>query len=106
MDGIEDSKLSVVSPLHLGKGGEPPVASPSMPPPAAAETEPVSAPSPATITIIERRKLNRGRKGGRVRVVASRVSADEYTALDLKARETGLSIGSYLRATALGAPGP
>jgi hypothetical protein len=71
---------------------------------AAAETELVSAPS--LVPFRERRPLNRGRKGGRIRVVASRVSDDEYAALDVKARETGLSIGSYLRATALGAAGP
>jgi hypothetical protein len=76
-----------------------------MPPLAAAETVPVSAPTPPAASE-NRRKPQRGRKGGRVRVVASRVSTEEYLCLDVKAREAGLSIGSYLRATALGAPGP
>jgi hypothetical protein len=54
----------------------------------------------------KKRTPNRGKKGGRVRVVASRVSTEEYAALDLKARDAGLSIGSYLRACGLGSPGP
>jgi hypothetical protein len=114
----EGSKLSVVSPLHatspglwpdaaaqLGKGGMPPVASLPVPPKAAAETAPVSAPSAAHAPP-KQNKPNRGAKGGRIRVVASRVSPEEYAALGLKAREAGLSIGSYVRATGLGAPGP
>lgn len=55
--------------------------------------------------LIERRKANRGKKGGRVRVVASRVSPDEHAALDQKARDAGLSIGGYLRACGLGDAG-
>lgn len=118
MAGIADSKLSVVSPLHasspglwpdvaaqLGKGDRTPVASPTMPPPAAADTVPVSAPSEAP-ACEKPRKPNRGKNGGRLRVVAARVSADEYIVLDSKAREAGLSIGSYLRAAGLGTPGP
>ena len=52
------------------------------------------------------RKPNRGKKGGRVQVVASRVSPEEHAALNQKARDAGLSIGSYLRACGLGSPGP
>lgn len=55
---------------------------------------------------VELRKPNRGKRGGRKRVVAARVSADEYAVLDAKARDAGLSIGSYLRATSLGSAGP
>ena len=51
-------------------------------------------------------KPNRGKNGGRARAVAARVSAAEYAALDEKARDAGLSIGSYLRACALGSAGP
>jgi hypothetical protein len=54
----------------------------------------------------KKRRPNRGTKGGRVRVVASRVSPEEYAALDMKARDAGLSIGSYLRACGLGSAGP
>jgi hypothetical protein len=52
------------------------------------------------------RKPNRGNKGGRKQVVAARVSAEEYVVLGAKARDAGLSIGSYLRTTALGSAGP
>jgi Bacterial mobilisation protein (MobC) len=55
---------------------------------------------------VEVRKPNRGTQGGRMRVVAARVSADEYGVLDAKARDAGLSIGAYLRAVGLGSPGP
>ncbi len=51
------------------------------------------------------RKPNRGAKGGRVRVVASRVSEEEYVHLSQKARDAGLKIGGYLRACGLGNPG-
>jgi hypothetical protein len=54
----------------------------------------------------QRVKPNRGAKGGRVRVVASRVSSEEYQELDEKARDAGLKIGSYLRASGLGRPSP
>jgi hypothetical protein len=54
----------------------------------------------------EVRKPNRGRRGGRVRTVAARVSAAEYAVLDERARGAGLSIGSYLRSCALGSAGP
>jgi hypothetical protein len=54
----------------------------------------------------QRAKPNRGAKGGRVRVVASRVSPEEYETLREKARDAGLRIGGYLRACGLGSPGP
>jgi hypothetical protein len=52
------------------------------------------------------KKPNRGKNGGRVHFVASRVSLEERARFDLNARNAGLSIGSYLRACGLGSAGP
>jgi Bacterial mobilisation protein (MobC) len=111
------SQLSVVSPPHAegdhssnvtsaqqGKGAQPPLHTPVAPLRSQAETLPISAASGTAP--VEPRKPNRGTKGGRMRVVAARVSVDEYAVLDAKARDAGISIGSYLRATALGSVGP
>jgi hypothetical protein len=53
-----------------------------------------------------RRKPERGKKGGRVRLISFRADAAEFLLIDENARTVGLSRGSYLRACALGSPGP
>jgi hypothetical protein len=52
------------------------------------------------------RKPNRGKKGGRVRLISFRADAAEFVLIDENARTVGMSRGSYLRACALGSPGP
>jgi hypothetical protein len=122
MADIVSSKLSVVSPpppLHRAsgplswlnlQGGKAPVASPVVAAYRVNLEAPVSARSGAGSELVseplKKPKPNRGTKAGRVRVVAARVSPEEYAALDQKARDSGLSIGSYLRACGLGSPGP
>jgi hypothetical protein len=53
-----------------------------------------------------RRPPNRGKKGGRVRLISFRADAAEFLLIDERARTVGLSRGSYLRTCALGSPGP
>jgi hypothetical protein len=48
----------------------------------------------------------RGAKGGRVRLISFRADAAEFRLIDENARTVGLSRGGYLRACALGSPGP
>lgn len=60
-------------------------------------------------TTSKRRMPWRGRKRvdeARTRFIAVRCTTDEYTAIDAAASTAGLSIGAYLRAQALGDPGP
>jgi len=52
------------------------------------------------------RPSTRGKKGGRTRFLALRLDEVEYLLIDEYARTAGLSRGSFLRAAALGAPGP
>ncbi len=126
MAGITDSKLSAVIPqhapppglrpavvAHLGKGGVPPVASLPGPPLAATETVPVSAPS--AIVPIVRKRIEKRKNGSPSlpekledwrRVFSIRLSPEEHHAIEAKARASGLSIASYLRACALGTTGP
>jgi hypothetical protein len=59
-----------------------------------------NAPVPA------RRPSTRGKKGGRTRFLALRLDELEYLLIDEYARTAGLSRGSFLRAAALGSPGP
>jgi hypothetical protein len=61
---------------------------------------PVNDPGPV------RQPPKRGKKGGRVRLISFRASAAEFLLIDENARTAGLSRGSYLRACALGNPGP
>ncbi len=49
---------------------------------------------------------NRGAKGGRVRLISFRADAAEFLLIDENAHTVGLSRGGYLRACALGSPGP
>jgi hypothetical protein len=114
----EDSKLFAVAPRHavtpgfqpavaaqLGKGGVPPVASLPVPPKAAAETGPVSAPSgPEAIAPRSRRSGSNKRQRGVP--VSMRLLPSERAEVETRARAAGLSIGSYLRASALGSSGP
>jgi hypothetical protein len=115
----EDSKLFAVVPRHatplglrpivaaqLGKGGEPPVASLPVPPQAATETLPVSTPSCSTVVVPLLRKRSGSNKRQRGAPVSIRLLPEERAELETRAREAGLSTGSYLRACALGSPGP
>lgn len=52
------------------------------------------------------KRISRGAKGGRTRTLTLRLSVEELAVLDAKAREAGLSIGSFLRACSLGSAGP
>jgi hypothetical protein len=74
------------------------------------ETPAVSMPSGEPASLVDNAakpsKVNRGKKGGRLRVVAARVSPQEFAVLDERARDAGLSIGSYLRTCGLGSTGP
>jgi Bacterial mobilisation protein (MobC) len=45
-------------------------------------------------------------KDPRAKFIAVRCSAEEYAAITKKAEHAGLSIGAFLRAQALGTPGP
>ncbi|HEX4141276.1 MAG TPA: plasmid mobilization relaxosome protein MobC [Candidatus Methylacidiphilales bacterium] len=56
--------------------------------------------------VSERRPSTRGKRGGRTRFLALRLDEVEYLLLDEYARTAGLSRGSFLRAAALGSPGP
>jgi len=49
---------------------------------------------------------DRGKNGGRVKVRTVRFSPAEDAAVEEKARNSALSFGSFLRASALGNPGP
>jgi hypothetical protein len=53
-----------------------------------------------------RRPSTRGTKGGRTRFLAIRLDEVEYLVLDEYARAAGMSRASFLRAAALGSPGP
>jgi hypothetical protein len=114
-----DSKLFAVVPRHaappdfqsgvaaqLGKGGVPPVASLPVPPQAANETLPVSAAS-SSAAIAPPLPRNRSGSNRRQRgaPVSIRLLPEERAEIETRAREAGLSIGSYLRACALGSPG-
>jgi hypothetical protein len=57
-------------------------------------------------TTAARRPSTRGKKGGRTRFLALRLDEVEYLLIDEYARTAGLSRGSFLRAAALGSPGP
>jgi hypothetical protein len=48
----------------------------------------------------------RGKKGGRVGLIAVRVSDEEQLELERRAQAAGLPVGGYLRACALGKAGP
>ena len=61
---------------------------------------------PANDSSPVRRPPKRGAKGGRVRLISFRADAAEFLLIDENARTVGLSRGSYLRACALGSPGP
>jgi hypothetical protein len=61
---------------------------------------------PANDQFPDRRPPNRGAKGGRVRLISFRADAAEFLVIDENARTAGMSRGSYLRACALGSPGP
>jgi hypothetical protein len=118
----EDSKLFAVAPRHatttgfqpaavaqLGKEGAVPLPlHPSpVPPKAAAETAPVSAPSsPAAIPPPLRRKRSGSDKRQRGVPVSIRLLPSERAEVETRARAAGLSIGGYLRASALGSSGP
>jgi len=115
----EDSKLFAVGPRHavtpgfqpavaaqLGKGGVPPVASLPVPPKAAAETVPVSAPSGPAASAPPLRKRSGSNKRQRGAPVSIRLLPSERAEVETRARASGLSIGSYLRASALGSSGP
>ncbi|HUA82821.1 MAG TPA: plasmid mobilization relaxosome protein MobC [Bryobacteraceae bacterium] len=52
------------------------------------------------------RPSTRGKKGGRTRFLALRLDEAEYLLIGEYARNAGLSRGSFLRAAALGSPGP
>ncbi len=63
----------------------------------------------ASGTRSKRRMPWRGRKrvnDARTRFIAVRCTSEEYAAIDAAASAAGLSIGAYLRAQALGDPGP
>ena len=53
-----------------------------------------------------RPKPNRGAAGGRTKFHALRLSESELVLLQARAAESGLSVSSYLRASALGDAGP
>lgn len=120
MDGIEDSKLFAVLPRHatpaglrpivaaqLGKGGVPPVASLPVPHQAATETQPVSAPSgPVVVAPPLLQKRSGSNKRQRAVAISVRLLPAERIEVEERAREAGLSVGSYLRASALGSAGP
>ena len=53
-----------------------------------------------------RKAVERGKKGGRVRVVTLRVSDAEQLLLEHKAQSEGLSVGHFIRKCALGKGGP
>jgi hypothetical protein len=55
---------------------------------------------------MNKRAINRGKLGGRTKVHPVRFSEAEHASIDTRSREAGLSFGSYLRACALGSPGP
>jgi len=61
---------------------------------------------PANDSTPVRRPPKRGAKGGRVRLISFRADDAEFLVIDENARTVGLSRGSYLRACALGSPGP
>jgi len=118
MGGILDSKLFAVAPRHaapsdfqsgaaqLGKGGDPPVASLPAPPLAAEKTLSGSTPSPSTAIAPPVRNHSGSNKRQRGAPVSIRLLPAERAEIETRAREAGLSIGSYLRASALGSPGP
>src|ERR1700683_2512322 len=66
---------------------------------------PVTAPE-TTPPLARRRSPNRGKKGGRTWFVAARLSDEEYRLIAEYSRTAGLSRGGYLRAVAIGSPGP
>jgi hypothetical protein len=55
---------------------------------------------------LSRRRPERGKNGGRTWFVAARLSNEEYRLIAEYSRTAGLSRGGYLRAVALGSPGP
>jgi hypothetical protein len=61
---------------------------------------------PADDTTPVRKPPKRGAKGGRVRLISFRADAAEFLLIDENAHTMGMSRGSYLRACALGSPGP
>jgi hypothetical protein len=63
----------------------------------APETTPALAP---------RRSPARGKRGGRTWFIATRCSDEEYRQIADYSRTAGLSRGGYIRAVALGSPGP
>jgi hypothetical protein len=109
------SQLSVVLPplhvssvtvatndTHLGKGAEPPLHPHFASIHAAHEGSEVAAPGSNGAP----RPKKRGAKGGRTRTLTLRLSVEEHATIEAKARDAGLSIGSFLRACSLGSPGP
>ncbi len=56
----------------------------------------------------KRKPPQRGKLGGRpdCHMVSVRLSAEERTQLEARASDAGLSVGAYLRQSALGTPGP
>jgi hypothetical protein len=77
-----------------------------VPPQAATETLPVSAPSGSAAIVSPLPKRSGSNKRQRGAPVSIRLLPEERVELEMRAREAGLSIGSYLRACALGSPGP
>jgi hypothetical protein len=65
----------------------------------------VVPPESRTKTASNRRKPNRGKDGGRTINKAVWLTTGEDTRLTALAQDAGLSVGSYLRACALGDPG-
>jgi hypothetical protein len=59
-----------------------------------------------TPSLSPRRPPDRGKKGGRTWFVALRLNDEEYRLIAEHSRTAGLSRGGYLRAVALGSPGP
>jgi hypothetical protein len=65
----------------------------------------VTAPE-ITPPLARRRSPDRGKNGGRIWFIAARCSDEEYRLIAEYSRTAGLSRGGYLRAVALGSPGP
>jgi hypothetical protein len=61
---------------------------------------------PPAAKVARRAKPNRGAAGGRTKFHALRLSDGELARLQGRAAEAGLSVSSYLRASALGDAGP
>ena len=70
-------------------------------PEAAATAEPALPPKRPC-----RRRPERGKKGGRMRTITLRLSAEEREQAEQKANQAGLQIGAFFRLAALGHAGP